>query len=595
MERKRKLDIGDEHSNTKARYGDGEAEDGDNANYWTGKPFSGRYFDILKKRKELPVYEFKDELIRKVKENQVIIIEGETGSGKTTQIPQFLLKMLAKPGHQSIACTQPRRVAAMSIAKRVSEEMDDMTSPNTILKFMTDGMLLREAMIDPLLSKYSCIVLDEAHERTLPTDDLKAVVMSATLDAERFQKYFSGAPLMKVPGRTHPVEIFYSAAPEANYVDSAVLTALQIHQTESKGDILIFLTGEEEIETVCTQLRLEADQMDHDTVGPLAVYPLYSTLPPRQQQDIFRPFGRKIVVSTNIAETSLTIDGIVYVIDPGFSKQKVFNPRVRVESLLVSPISQAKSSFQNDLQRQSFPEILRSRMETVVLTLLRLGIEDLVHFDFMDPPAPETMMRALEHLHYLGALDDEGHNCADEILPKEAAKEADAAKAQFAHEDGDHITLLHAYLAYKDTRQLRNHGIELKPQNFEAPDYYNNIRRCLSTGLFMQVAHLQRQGNYLTAKDHQVVAIHPSSVLNGKPQWVLFQEFVMTTRNYIRSVTPVPVEWLIEEAPHYFDLESWPDGETKSELVSAYRRYAQMKEYQDRKIKEKKEKKEKRG
>lgn len=361
MERKRKLDIGDEHSNTKARYGDGEAEDGDNANYWTGKPFSGRYFDILKKRKELPVYEFKDELIRKVKENQVIIIEGETGSGKTTQIPQFLLKMLAKPGHQSIACTQPRRVAAMSIAKRVSEEMDvelgqqvgytirfeDMTSPNTILKFMTDGMLLREAMIDPLLSKYSCIVLDEAHERTLPTDvlmgllkevlikrkDLKAVVMSATLDAERFQKYFSGAPLMKVPGRTHPVEIFYSAAPEANYVDSAVLTALQIHQTESKGDILIFLTGEEEIETVCTQLRLEADQMDHDTVGPLAVYPLYSTLPPRQQQDIFReapaprtpggPFGRKIVVSTNIAETSLTIDGIVYVIDPGFSKQKV--------------------------------------------------------------------------------------------------------------------------------------------------------------------------------------------------------------------------------------------------------------------------------
>jgi pre-mRNA-splicing factor ATP-dependent RNA helicase DHX15/PRP43 len=144
-------------------------------------------------------------------------------------------------------------------------------------------------------------------------------------------------------------------------------------------------------------------------------------------------------------------------------------------------------------------------------------------------------------------------------------------------------------------RQLRNHGIELKPQNFEAPDYYNNIRRCLSTGLFMQVAHLQRQGNYLTAKDHQVVAIHPSSVLNGKPLWVLFQEFVMTTRNYIRSVTPVPVEWLIEEAPHYFDLESWPDGETKSELVSAYRRYAQMKEYQDRKIKEKKEKKEKRG
>jgi pre-mRNA-splicing factor ATP-dependent RNA helicase DHX15/PRP43 len=377
MEKKRKLDLGKGSGSLSksSRHVNEEAEDGDMNNYWTGAPFSGRYFDILKKRKALPVYDFKEDLIRKVKENQVIIVEGETGSGKTTQIPQFLLKMLAQPGSKSIACTQPRRVAAMSIAKRVSEEMDvelgqqvgytirfeDMTSKNTILKFMTDGMLLREAMIDPLLSKYSCIVLDEAHERTLPTDvlmgllkevlikrkDLKAVVMSATLDAERFQKYFNNAPLMKVPGRTHPVEIFYSAAPESNYVDSAVRTAIQIHQLEPKGDILIFLTGEEEIETVCTQLRLEGDQMDQEKNGPLAVYPLYSTLPPRQQQDIFKeapaprtpggPFGRKIVVSTNIAETSLTIDGIVYVIDPGFSKQKVCVFIVLIILFLASP------------------------------------------------------------------------------------------------------------------------------------------------------------------------------------------------------------------------------------------------------------------
>ena len=364
MDRKRKLDLGGGESTGKVRYEgyDAAENDGeDTSNYWTGASFSGRYYDILKKRKALPVYAFKEDLIQQVRDNQVIVIEGETGSGKTTQIPQFLLKMLAVPGSKTIACTQPRRVAAMSIAKRVSEEMDvelgqqvgytirfeDMTSPNTILKFMTDGMLLREAMIDPMLSKYSCIVLDEAHERTLPTDvlmgllkdvlrkrkDLKAVIMSATLDAERFQKYFDGAPLMKVPGRTHPVEIFYSATPEGNYVDSAVRTAMQIHQLEGKGDILIFLTGEEEIETVCTQLRLEADQVDQEKCGPMAVYPLYSTLPPRQQQDIFKeapaprtpggPFGRKVVVSTNIAETSLTIDGIVFVIDPGFSKQKV--------------------------------------------------------------------------------------------------------------------------------------------------------------------------------------------------------------------------------------------------------------------------------
>ena len=333
----------------------------EDCNPWTGYDYSSRYYDILEKRKKLPVYEFKDELEQKVRDNQVIIVEGETGSGKTTQIPQFLLSKFAEPGKKTVCCTQPRRVAAMSIAKRVSEEMDvelgqevgytirfeDVTCPTTILKFLTDGMLLREAMADPLLSKYSCIVLDEAHERTLSTDvlmgllkevlkkrkDLKAVIMSATLDAKKFQDYFDGAPLMRVPGRTHPVEIFYAAEPESDYKEAAVKTGLHIHEHEAKGDILIFLTGEEEIEEVCARLRLEGDRLDQNKCGPLAVYPLYSSLPPRQQQDIFNEApkprtaggtpGRKIVVSTNIAETSLTIDGIVYVIDPGFSKQKV--------------------------------------------------------------------------------------------------------------------------------------------------------------------------------------------------------------------------------------------------------------------------------
>lgn len=280
--------------------------------------------------------------------------------GKTTQIPQFLLPLFAKKGKKAIACTQPRRVAAMSIAKRVAEEMDvvmgqevgytirfeDCTTSDTILRFMTDGMLLREAMSDPLLMRYSCIVLDEAHERTLSTDvlmglikdillkrkDLKVIVMSATLDALKFQTYFSNSPLLKVPGRTFPVEIFYTPEPERDYIEASIRTIIQIHQYETKGDILLFLTGEEEIEEACRRIRHEAENL-MDTVGPLVVYPLYSTLPPRQQQEIFREAppprkpggipGRKVVVSTNIAETSLTIDGIVYVVDPGFSKQKV--------------------------------------------------------------------------------------------------------------------------------------------------------------------------------------------------------------------------------------------------------------------------------
>lgn len=418
-------------------------------NPWTGNPYSTKYQSILQKRLQLPVYKFQSQLLEAVSNNQCVVIEGETGSGKTTQIPQFLVEVgYATPHKNCVGCTQPRRVAATSIAQRVADEMDvtlggtvgytirfeDISSSETVLKFLTDGMLLREAMSDPLLSHYSVIVLDEAHERTLATDvlmgllmevlpkrtkgskygELKVVVMSATLDAQKFQDYFNGAPLLKVPGRTFPVEVFYTADPERNYVEAATRTAIQIHKCEGPGDILVFLTGEQEIEQACEEIRVGVQDMGKDA-PELVVYPLYSSLPPAQQRKIFsaapgprvvggKP-GRKCVVSTNVAETSLTIDGVVYVIDPGFSKQKVYNPRIRVESLLVSPISRASArqrsgragrtqpgkcfrlyteqSFYNDLQETTYPEILRSKMSNVVLTLKKLGIDDLVHFDFM--------------------------------------------------------------------------------------------------------------------------------------------------------------------------------------------------------------------
>ena len=291
--------------------------------------------------KSLPVHKQKDEFIELVKNNQILVLVGETGSGKTTQIPQFLCEYLKphKKGMQ-IACTQPRRVAAMSVAKRVADEMEctlgegvgysirfeDCTSPCTFLKYMTDGMLLREAMTDPKLTRYGAIIIDEAHERTLATDilmgllkqvvekrsDLKLIIMSATLDAEKFQNYFNKAPLMSVPGRTFPVEIYYTPEPERDYLEASIRTVLQIHTDEDPGDVLLFLTGEEEIEEACKKIQLEAD-MQHranpSSVGPLKAIPLYSSLPPSQQQRIFDaapkqkengPPGRKVVISTNM-------------------------------------------------------------------------------------------------------------------------------------------------------------------------------------------------------------------------------------------------------------------------------------------------------
>ncbi|KAL9611593.1 MAG: hypothetical protein Q9167_003782 [Letrouitia subvulpina] len=682
------------------------AEDGPD-NPFNGQPLSKEYFKILKTRRNLPVHAQRDEFLQMYQSSQILVFVGETGSGKTTQIPQFVLFDDQPNIHRKfIACTQPRRVAAMSVAQRVANEMDvnlgeevgynirfeDVTGPKTILKYMTDGMLLREAMNDNDLSRYSTIILDEAHERTLATDmlmgllkevvqrrqDLKLVIMSATLDAQKFQSYFNDAPLLAVPGRTHPVEIFYTPEPERDYVEAAIRTVLQIHSSEAEGDILLFLTGEEEIEDTCRKINLEVDEMiEERDVGPLKVYPLYGTLPPQQQQLIFGPApparrpggapGRKCVVSTNIAETSLTIDGIVYVVDPGFSKQKVYHPRIRVESLLVSPISKASAqqragragrtrpgkcfrlytekAFKNDLNEATYPEILRSNLSAAVLDLKKLGIDDLVHFDLMDPPAPETLMRALEELNYLACLDDDGNltplgklasefpldpglavmlisspefYCSNEILsltallsvpqifvrPPAVKRKADEMKALFAHPDGDHLTMLNVYHAFKapqvqanakqwcyehflSLRSLQSADnvreqlkrimerleIELVSTPFEDKKYYENIRRALVAGFFMQIAKKEGTKNtYITVKDNENVALHPSSVLQSDTEWLLYNEFVLTTKKFIRTVTTVKPEWLLDLAPTYYDISTFNKGEVKTALQGVMQR-----------------------
>lgn len=533
----------------------GDREEGDEDSLDAAKAQS---MSLQETRRSLPIFEYRDGLLEAIEKYQVLVVQGmiflllqlliflgETGSGKTTQIPQYLYEAGYCKDGKKIGCTQPRRVAAMSVAKRVSDEMgfrlgdevgysirfEDCTSDKTIIKYMTDGMLLREFLGEPDLKSYSVIIIDEAHERTLHTDilfglvkdialfrpDLKLIISSATLDAEKFQGYFDGAPLFKIPGRRYPVSVFYTQSPEADYIDAAIVTTLQIHVTQPLGDILIFVTGQEEVEACAEALTARTRGLGNK-IKELIVAKIYSTLPSDLQTKIFEPTppgARKVIVATNIAETSLTIDGICYVIDCGFCKQKTYDPRTGMESLIVTPVSQAsaqqragragrtapgkcyrlftKWAFYHELEENTIPEIQRTNLGSVVLMLKSLGIDDLLHFDFMDPPPAETLIRALEQLYALGALNDRGqltklgrrmaefpldpqlsktliaseqYGCSEEILsicamlsvnnaifykPKDKATHADHAMRNLFQPFGDHLTLLNVYRQWAET------------------------------------------------------------------------------------------------------------------------------------------------
>lgn len=432
-------------------------------------------------KNHLPIYSYRKELVTAVLSSQCVVVTGETGCGKTTQLPQYLHQDgLTKDGG-AIAVTQPRRVAAISVARRVSEELgvqlgrevgyqvrfDDCSSRATSIKYMTDGCLLRELLDDPELSQYSVVVLDEAHERSLATDilfglvkkllelpkdemktrkqPLKVVIMSATLNSEQFSTFFNSCPVFEIPGRTFPVSLHYCCPDDSfdpqklTYMGQMARVVMDVHLDHPEGDILTFLTGQAEIESLCNRLFKMAEEIDYDhdvtckDVCGLKILPLYGAMSTEQQQAVFsgqEPGIRRVIVATNIATTSLTVDGVVYVIDCGYVKQLAYNPRTGLDTLGIVPIAKSEATqragragrtcpgkcfrlyskkYYAALDESTVPEIQRTSLTSVVLSLKCMGIVNVVKFQYLDPPDEKMILEALRQLFYFQAIDENGH------------------------------------------------------------------------------------------------------------------------------------------------------------------------------------------
>lgn len=443
-------------------------------------------------------------------------------------------------------------MAATTVARRVAEEMrcqlgqdvgysirfEDLTSASTRIKFLTDGLLLREALVDPLLSRYSVIMVDEAHERSLSSDillgllkkilkrrsDLRVIISSATLQAQDFLDFFEPdrdseksmadhGCIVSIEGRAFPVDVHYLEHPTEDYIERAVQTVFDIHSSEPEGDILIFLSGRNEIQTTIELIQDHIGRIPKTSHGILAL-PLYAGLSTEEQMYVFEPAPenkRKVICATNIAEASITVDGIVYVVDCGFVKLRAYNPTTRIEILTATPVSKASATQRagragrtrpgkcyrlyteddfNEFPESTVPEIQRSNLAPVVLQLKALGIDNLVRFDFFTPPPAEQIAQSLELLFSLGLLDDyarltkplgtrlaemalepmlgkcllsaAGFGCLPEMLSiaamislqgnvwinHDGAKAGETSRRLFAAEEGDHLTLLNVYQAF---------------------------------------------------------------------------------------------------------------------------------------------------
>ncbi|XP_020588625.1 probable pre-mRNA-splicing factor ATP-dependent RNA helicase DEAH4 isoform X2 [Phalaenopsis equestris] len=382
----------------------------------------------------LPILRFEDKIVETVEKNPVVVIIGETGSGKSTQLSQILHRRgYTRSG--AIAITQPRRVAAVSLSRRVALEVgvqlgeevgyairfEDRTSAKTCIKYLTDGVLLRESLSNPELNQYSVIILDEVHERSLNSDiilglmkrlvkirssNLRVLITSATLDGVKVSKFFSGCPVMNIPGKLFPVEKLYSSERPKCYIESSLRTALDIHSREPPGDILIFMTGKDDIDKMVSKLEEKIQNLDEGSCMDAQVLSLHGSLPPEMQVRVFSPAHpncRRIIVATNIAETSLTVDGVVVQADQRAGRAGRTRPG-KCYRLYPSKV------YHEEFLDATVPEIQRSSLAGSVLYLKSLNLPDIdiLNFDFLDPPSRESLADALRQLYLIDAIDEDG-------------------------------------------------------------------------------------------------------------------------------------------------------------------------------------------
>ncbi|QDZ20817.1 ATP-dependent RNA helicase [Chloropicon primus] len=502
----------------------------------------------------LPISRVRRELLYLVEKNATVVVVGHTGCGKTTQIPQYLHRSGWTAEGSKVLCTQPRELVVVSVAHRVAEEMGavvggevgyrassfeartDEGGSTSSIEFSTDEALVSLMQRDPLLSPYTVVMVDEAHERSLATDvvlgllkkvqrrrpDLRVIISSATIDAEALATFFGGAAIVSVEGTLHDVDILYAKVPASSYISEAVDTVVKIHKNERPGDVLVFFPGEEDVsqalELIEEQNDFERQRGGADDLVPLA---LHEGMPTSKQLQALRPAPRnhrKVVLSTSVAETSLTIDGIAYVVDCCFQRERYYDPITSLESVVTCPESKAsavqragragrvrpgkcfrlctREAYESGLlPESSVPEMQRSELSHVVLQLKALGVDNIMSFDWIAPPSAEAMVRALELLHALGALDQESRltsplgahmaelpvhptvakpllvsgelGCVEELLIVAAVmtvkssvwqlgrgrKEMERQKMKFAVAEGDHVTYLNVYKGFLEAKR----------------------------------------------------------------------------------------------------------------------------------------------